>query len=186
MKKNINLLLVLLIILSSCNKQVSTKNKNLKETPISKVIENKPKKTIKTDYSKLFNTELVGLTKDSKNEKKFYIDFSSACMCNSTSILLKEKKVYFFNYCKDTLPPLSKEPYHTYSIIKKNELNNGLSISLENEQNKKLDLFFKISDNEFIYDLKISGNLPEDYNISDFFTYKDNYFEVEDCEDFDG
>lgn len=183
--------IILILILYSCNVKTSDQKKGNKKIQSEIIIKKNEKIESKTEveYSELFNVELVGLTKDSKNNKRYYVDFSSACYCNTPSILLKEKKAYLFGYCKDTLPPLSKDPFYTYNIIETNEINNGLSLSLRNKKNKILTLTFNKSKNEFIYKLKVIGEFPNDYigsNVCSYFTFNPNKFEIEDCGDFDG
>jgi hypothetical protein len=146
-------------------------------------------KSINEKYQALFNTELVGLSKDENNAERFYGDFSSACMCDVASILLTDTIAYLYNYCQDTIPPLSQEPFYTYDIIEKKELPNGLLIHLVNKDNEKLSLQFNESDQAFIYTLKIVGEFPSDYignTVSEFFTYKLENFEIENCGEFDG
>ena len=191
MKKHPFIVLLLVLVLMSCNNQVSNKIEASKITPNNAILEKKSKveAVISTKHSNLFNVELVGVTKDSINTKRYYVDFSSACMCDSPSILLKENRAYLFGYCKDTLPPLSKEPYYTYHIIKITETDDSLSISLKNENNEKLELIFKTSNNELIYELKVVGAFPDAHlgsRVCQYFTYKATDFEIEDCGDFQG
>jgi hypothetical protein len=190
MKKMHFVLLILIISLFSCKEKNSDTNESSKIVQTPKALENNKKiaSSIKVKYADLFNTELVGLTKDFEN-KRHYVDFSSACMCNSPSILIKERKAYLFNYCKDQLPPLSKEPYYTYNIIEINEITSGLFLSLKDEKNKTLELVFNKSNNENIYLLKVMGEFPTDYignKICSYFTFNPDKFDVEDCGDFDG
>ncbi|MEP2281256.1 hypothetical protein [Maribacter sp.] len=143
-------------------------------------------------YSELFDVELVGLTINSENTEKYIIDFSSYCMCDSPSILLKQEKAYLFPYCRgntDSLPPFSKSKFYTYDIIKKEEVNNGISIDLSNDIGKELNLLFIKTDNKIVYKLKIVGEFPHSYigaRVTNYFTFKEDEFEVEDCGDFDG
>ena len=159
-------------------------------------ITNIPKKenSVKTNetYSELFNVELVGLTINSKNKEKYLIDFLSYCMCDSPSILLKQNKAYLFPYCrgdKDSLPPFSNSKFYTYNIVKKEELSNGISIDLKNNIGEKLNLLFLKTENKLVYKIKVVGEFPHSYigaRLTDFFTFKENKFEIEDCGDFDG
>lgn len=81
-----------MMTLYSCN--IKKADENIQTEKIIEKIKSPEPKTV-IDYSELLNVELVGLTKYSKNNKRFYVDFSSACFCNSPSILLKEKKFIY-------------------------------------------------------------------------------------------
>lgn len=189
--RNHFILLLFLLLLLSCQNGESNKIDGSKSVKKTENIENKrkTKPDLLLKYSKIFNVELVGLSKDSIIVDRYYIDFSSGCLCNSPSILLTEAKAYLFGFCKDTLPPISKEPFYTYDITKIEARNIGLSISLENENSEQLSLTFTKSHHSQVYELTVIGAFPNNYignRVCRYFTFKPENFEVEDCGDFDG
>ncbi len=186
MKKNYSILLII-ITFFTYNLKNSSKKEGSKTVEIE--IVTKEQALTKITNSELFNVELVGLTKDPKNIKSYSVNFSSACYCDSPSILLKEEKAYLFGYCKDALPPESNDPFYTYAITETLLLKKGLSVSLKNEKDEILKLIFNKSENQHIYKLQVIGEFPKDYignTVCTYFTFKQDKFEVYDCGDFDG
>lgn len=139
-------------------------------------------------FSNLFNNELVNL--EQQKDGTFKVGFKSSCMCGTPSILLKKDTMYLFNYCRDTLPPKSKEHYYSYNIFKKYTKDNSLVVNLFPDK-YKLELIFYKTSNPSVYKLKVFGELPTDYvgvideNIS-YWTFDASKFKKEDCGDFDG
>lgn len=209
-------------ILFSCKNNLQEKNNPTFETP---KLENVDKDTLLNKIYKkeselnyeiketdiLYNTELVGLcVKDLKKTNphgKYWIDFNSACMCDSPSFYIdtKKNKIYFFSYCKNELPPNKIEVYYEYNIEKIISIKGKVSVFLNegkilNVISQKSDFndelipsvyvlnFFKI-ENTPIYKLEIEGNLPTAYigaRVNGYFTPTPSKFEIEDCGDFDG
>jgi len=194
MKKYTPLIIFILFIIS-CNTETPSKNtqhidKNITEkTNIPIKISKTENQYLIKKYSKLFNTELVGLIKDSINPNNYYVDFLSACMCDSPSILLQKDKVYIFGFCKDTLPPISTEPFYIYNIIKIKETANKLTFCLINKEDNQLTLKFVKTSNKQVFKLVVNGYFPNEYvgsRLCHYFTYDVSKFTVEDCGDFDG
>lgn len=180
-------LFLTMVILSGCNAKIVAEIDDSTSTQINSKVDKA--QSIQVSYSELFNVELVGLTKNDKIEKGYHVDFSSACMCNSPSILLEETKAYLFGFCKDTVPPLSKDPFYTYDVIEKKITTDGLMIVLRNKDDDLLSLLFRKTETPFIYELTIKGEFPKDYignDVCKYFTTSLENFEVEDCGDFDG
>ncbi|MGY3793353.1 hypothetical protein [Aquimarina sp. 433] len=197
---------ILLFLLISC-KEVSKKTQpeNLldkkystttQEANKSSLINNVEldKKNTDSIFNNLFNKELIGVSIKTEDEKdiykKYWIDFNSRCMCDSPSIFLdkKNKKVYIYNYCRNSVPPKNKEPFFEYVLEKIVFKENELEISIKNNIEEEIILKFNEIEDE-IYAMSIDGDFPSDYigdRINNLFTPSPSSFEKEDCGDFDG
>ncbi|WP_027392893.1 hypothetical protein [Aquimarina latercula] len=145
-------------------------------------------------FNNLLNKELIGISIKSKEEndiyKKYWIDFHSKCMCDSPSIFLdqKNKKIYIYNYCRNSVPPNDKEPFFEYDLIKTLFLKHKAEVFGKNNKQEEIILKFnKIEDD--IYKMSVDGKLPSDFvggRVNNLFTSNPQSFEKEDCGDFDG
>lgn len=178
-------------VLISCINKVPETNKNTKDTSSTKKTLKISNKAIseKANHSELYNVKLVGVTKDSIIANRYFIDFSSACMCSAVSFLLKKDKIYIFDYCQDALPPKSEEPYYIYNIIQQSQSENELHLVVANDSNNSLKLKFSKLDDDYIYKLTLEGDLPRDYIgviVNNYYTFSPTHFDIYDCEGFEG
>ncbi|WP_452219926.1 hypothetical protein [Lacinutrix salivirga] len=192
------LTILILSILVSCKEvnKIQQSNNLIKQDSVILLKSESPKKKLikETDtlFKKIFNKALIGLSIKDKNEnqKKYWIDFNSNCMCDSPSLFLKtiDNKLFLYNYCSNSIPPDSEEPFFEYEIKKILYNKKDLEILAENNHFQSIIFKFKKVDKN-VYKLTISGKLPTDYigvRINQYFTPTPDNFQKEDCGDFDG
>ncbi|MFV0304330.1 MAG: hypothetical protein ACK5IC_02460 [Moheibacter sp.] len=141
-------------------------------------------------FKELFNKNMIGLSIINKKEqnifKKYVIDFSSSCMCNSPSIFIDQDKneIILFNYCDGIKKTEEIKKKHILKISRIDVENEKLIISTKN-----LLKFNFTKKNRQLFQLQVEGKLPSDYigaELKSFFTTQPEKFQKEDCGDFDG
>jgi len=204
MKKALIILAIISISIYGCNQiDKTSKIKNI-QTDVKKydsIVKSSETKKINLEYDKkfkeIFNQKLIGLTikkkKETNDNKRYWVDFSAACMCNSPSIYIDEKfkKLIIFNYCDNGTPPNDLEQSFEYIIYKIENDETSISIHSKNKNDINLVLKFNKISNSQIYRLQIMGRFPDSYvgsKLNEYFITKSNIynFEIEDCGDFDG
>lgn len=204
------LIFVLFLVLVSCKNRISQEqvsDLDHKQSPITEIdtiynanISKSPvdKSKIKSDtvsFDKLFNRELIGLSiknnkKSKTGEKKYWIDIYSNCVCDAPSLLIakEQKEMYLYNYCSNSIPPNSKEPFYKYFIEEILLIEKLVRVKVSNQDNEVIVFSFKKL-NEDIYELDFEGDIPSEYigaRVNKFFTPSPENFEEEDCDDFEG
>ncbi len=148
-------------------------------------------KTSFQGFELLFNHKLIGLSiindKEEDPYKKYGLDFSTVCFCNSPSMYIdiNSKKLIIFNYCdsKKTIDSIEKKTIFKITKIE----NEGNKISINTSNNLKL-IYEKKSELP-LFQIQIEGNFPNEYvgnDLKKFFTSTPEKFQEEDCGDFDG
>lgn len=144
------------------------------------------------NVEEIANTKLVGLSvineKTNDPLKRYGVDFSAACMCDSPSLYVdnKNKELIVYNYCENNNNLNELEHSYKYKIISIEKNEN--SIVLKTEPLLKLT-FTKDTLSTDIYLLEIEGTFSTNYvgnTINSFFTPTPSKFNVADCGDFDG
>lgn len=145
------------------------------------------------DFETLLNKNIVGLsivnTKEKSVYKKYGIDFSTSCLCDSPTLHIDKKKneLIIFNYCDsstNTSTFREIKQKHIYKISKIT-IENNIIITTENN----LTITFSKIKNLPLYELSIKGAFPTDYTGNDLkkiYTTEPEKYVKEDCGDYEG
>ncbi|GGH23492.1 hypothetical protein FAZ19_17290 [Sphingobacterium alkalisoli] len=147
--------------------------------------------TLGQNFTPLFNMQLTGLSVVNSKEpdvyKKYGLDFSTICNCNSPSIYLNKdaKELIIFNYCDKEIPFKDiKNKYH-FEVDKLEVDGDKMVVS-----SRDLELSFQKVENGKIYHLKVlKGKFPNNYvgnDLKSFYTFQPDKFQKASCEDYDG
>jgi len=149
------------------------------------------KSTNQQNFSPLFNVQLTGLsTINSKEQdiyKKYGLDFSTLCNCNSPSIYLNKesKELIIFNYCDNEKPFKDIKNKYLFKIDKLEVIDDEMIVSNDN-----LELSFQKLEDGKIYQMKIlKGKFPNDFvgnDLKTFYTSQPEKFQKISCGDYDG
>ena len=146
---------------------------------------------IEQNFAALFNRQLAGLAVVNSNEldifKKYGLDFSTICACNSPSIYVNKdaKELTIFNYCdRDILFKSIKNKYvFKVDILEVNDEKMIVS-------SRDLELSFQKIENGKIYLMKVlKGKFPHNFvgnDLKSFYTSQHEKFQKTSCEDYDG
>jgi len=205
------LIFVLFLVLVSCKNKTSQEQQlsdlDHKQFPITEIdtiyntniielpVDSSKIKNDTVSFGKFFNRELIGLSikrdkKSKTGEKKYWIDIYSNCVCDSPSLLIakEQKEMYLYNYCSNSIPPKSEEPFYKYFIEEIIFVEKMIKVKVSNNENGVIVFSFKKL-NKDIYELDFEGDFPSEYigaRVNKFFTSSPENFEKEDCGDFDG
>ena len=139
----------------------------------------------------ILNQKLTGLSIINKNAidpyKKYGLDFSTICYCNSPSIYIdtKTKKFIVFNYCDSDKSLKNIENKSVFKIVKiKNELDKIVITTSTN-----LIITMTKKDKFPIFYMNFKGDFPTKFvggDLKKVYTSAPEKFQKEDCGDFDG
>lgn len=143
-------------------------------------------------FEDVSNKTLVGLSiineKDQNIFKKYGIDFTSFCMCNSPSLFIdfKNKEVLLFNYCDASININEIKNKHILKISKVEIAGQQLLIKSDSD----IAFFIKKIDNKSeLYQVIIEGKLPSSNignDVKSIYTTIPEKFTKIDCGDFEG
>lgn len=160
---------------------------------VNGVLKTDQNKKITLQYFKsLLDHKIVGLSiikdKEENIYKKYGLDFSTLCYCNSPSMYIntKSKELIIFNYCDSKKSISTIENKTVYKNINLDIEVDRLVIKTE----AKLKIIFSKKDtNHQIFNIEVEGNFPTRYvggDLKEMFTSEPEKFKKTDCGDFDG
>ncbi|NQD70884.1 hypothetical protein HP439_09155 [Sphingobacterium shayense] len=143
------------------------------------------------NFTLLFNVPLTGLSIVNPKEpdifKKYGLDFSTVCNCNSPSIYLNKdaNELIIFNYCDNNI---------FFKDIKNKYVFNVGKLEVDDEKmivsSPDLELSFQKIENGEIYRMKVlRGKFPSNFvgnDLKSFFTSQPKKFQKTGCGDYDG
>lgn len=146
----------------------------------------------KTDvFNMLFDIKLVGLELQQKSPVNTYgISFSTACMCEGLSILMRRdaKKIYVFPYCQSQ-PSTGEYNNWEYNITSIDFSGNKMAVKgicqNKNSDHEELVFIFGTLDNESVFSLETEGEKPNTMWFDKYITHKEKLFEF-DCGNYQG
>ncbi|UOU98485.1 hypothetical protein MUU74_00620 [Chryseobacterium daecheongense] len=162
------------------------KDENVKSAAISKEID-----TSSQNFNSLLNHKIVGLSiineQMTNPYKKYGLDFSTVCYCNSPSMYIdaKSKELFIFNYCSSNNTINKIENKFTYKITKIDFVENKMIIMTSSN----LKLTFQKKDKIPLFQIQIEGDFPTKYvgnDLKQIFTPEPHKFQKIDCGDFEG
>lgn len=143
------------------------------------------------NFEKLLNKNIIGLstinTKEQSVYKKYGIDFSTSCVCDSPILYIDTKlnELIIFNYCDaSNIPSKEIEHKHIYKILK---ITNENQLTITTERDLTI-IFNKVKDLP-LYEITIKGNFPTKFtgsNLKKIYTTEPEKYVKEDCGDYEG
>jgi hypothetical protein len=143
------------------------------------------------NFETLLNKNIIGLSiinaKEQSLYKKYGIDFSTSCVCDSPSLYIDTKlnELIIFNYCDASNTPAKEiEHKHVYNILK---ITNENQLTITTEKNLTI-IFNKLKDLP-LYEITIKGDFPTKFtgsNLKKIYTTESEKYVEEDCGDYEG
>lgn len=142
-------------------------------------------------FDPIFNKKLTGLSIVNEKEqsifKKYGVDFTAECMCNTPSVYIDKEKneLILFNYC-DGSRKFSEMQHKVVLKISSTKMEGGKLI-FTTDQNIKFT--FSRKEHQALFELNATGKLPTDYigtELKRYFTPKPEQFYKVDCGDYQG
>lgn len=142
-------------------------------------------------FEPIFNKKLIGLSIINEQEqsifKKYGIDFTAECMCNTPSVYIDKQKneLVLFNYC-DGSRKLSEIEHKVILKISSMKME-GEKLIFSTDQNIKFT--FSRKEHQALFELNVEGKLPTDYigtDLKRYFTPQPQQFYKADCGDYQG
>lgn len=142
-------------------------------------------------FEPIFNKKLTGLALINEKEqsifKKYGLDFSAECMCNTPSVYIDKQKneLVLFNYC-DGSRKLSEIEHKVILKISSAKME-GEKLVFITDQNLKFT--FGRGEHPSLFELNVTGKLPTDYigtELKRYFTPQPGQFYKVACGDYQG
>lgn len=142
-------------------------------------------------FEPIFNKKLIGLSIINEKEqsifKKYGVDFTAECMCNTPSVYIDKEKneLILFNYC-DGSRKFSEMQHKVVLKISSTKME-GENLIFTTDQNIKFT--FSKKEHQALFELNVTGKLPTDYigtELKRYFTPKPEQFYKVDCGDYQG
>jgi hypothetical protein len=142
-------------------------------------------------FELLVNHKLTGLsiidTKKLDPYKKYGLDFSTVCVCDSPSMYIdtNSEELIIFNYCDSNQSINTIENKTIFNITKTVPQENKIIITTS----KNLEITCEKSKNSSIFKIQFKGDFPKKYvgnDLKSFFTTTPEKFKKIDCGDFGG